>query len=49
MESKVADVFNRLMANSFPFKNSNLEIPIQDFKDFSDLRMEHYGHLLMLI
>ncbi|MCX6151863.1 MAG: type VI secretion system membrane subunit TssM [Ignavibacteriales bacterium] len=33
-KTKVYDVFNKTMANSFPFKKSNNDVPIQDFKDF---------------
>jgi type VI secretion system protein ImpL len=33
-KSKVYDVFNKSMANSFPFKKANTDVPIQDFKDF---------------
>jgi type VI secretion system protein ImpL len=31
---KVFDMLNKAMANSFPFKKSNSDAPIQDFKDF---------------
>jgi len=33
-KTKVVDAFNRSLASSFPFKNSQTEAPIQDFKDF---------------
>jgi type VI secretion system protein ImpL len=31
---KVADTFNKSLSSSFPFKNSQNDAPIQDFKDF---------------
>jgi type VI secretion system protein ImpL len=31
---KVYDMFNKGMSNAFPFKKSNSDAPIQDFKDF---------------
>ncbi len=33
-KAKIADPFNKNMANSFPFKLSGSDVPIQDFKDF---------------
>ena len=33
-KAKVVDAFNKSIANSFPFKNSSSDVPIQDFKDF---------------
>jgi type VI secretion system protein ImpL len=33
-KSKVYDTFNKSLANSFPFKKANTDVPIQDFKDF---------------
>jgi type VI secretion system protein ImpL len=31
---KVVDAFNKSLASAFPFKDSQTEVPIQDFKDF---------------
>lgn len=33
-KAKVSDTFNKSLASSFPFKDSQTETPIQDFKDF---------------
>ena len=33
-KTKVADIFNRSLVSSFPFKDSQTDAPIQDFKDF---------------
>ncbi len=33
-KTKVADPFNKSLASSFPFKDSQSDAPIQDFKDF---------------
>ena len=33
-KAKVVDVYNKTMANSYPFINSSRDIPVQDFKDF---------------
>lgn len=31
---KIVDVFNRSMTNSYPFNNSQSDVPLQDFSDF---------------
>ncbi len=33
-KTKVSDAFNKSLASSFPFKDSQTEAPMQDFKDF---------------
>ena len=33
-KAKVADTFNKSLASAFPFKDSQSDAPIQDFKDF---------------
>ncbi|MGE5683248.1 MAG: type VI secretion system membrane subunit TssM [Bacillota bacterium] len=33
-KTKVADPFNKTLANSFPFKKSGIDAPVQDFKEF---------------